>query len=623
MKYENVEVLGSYSVREGGSINFSMGKNLELGTEINTYIHELFHMHLTNYSSLGFLLLLFEKECNLSLEYQDELHYNQIKELSTIIFNRTVDVQEVYANNQELLWLENNINSEFKEKSFKLKPKKYQEYCNKLNIITNDMRLNNEEKRYWIDRVCFYALNIQIFSDKFIEALKSRQKLSEYLSRNHPNKRLDEALVKYSKNEKFDGVVEIRIQDILSKIKKINIIKYFNEILSQLEPNATNFKIGDYLCENDIKKFIELNQKRMDERVKLFDFYNLDVIKVDDISNHLNFGIFAIKNYQSTINKENFYYITEALINLTPSYISEEVSYDFLNNPKIKVIGIPSQEFDIAKMKPNYIEVKDTPIVVLIDSYNTAKKILKVLLNGELYVGDLYEQTVKNFSTILFFRERTEPKIIYIFPTLKKMSIRLVKELGIEDILVYSKDTRFKKILSIFNCEVEMLKFIKWIFSFIMKSSCIFTSIGDPATKMSFNLTRSLFDDVMKIKIPNYYIHWAALPTKKTIGEPFYSLMEFENGENIGSFKATNQNTIIFFLNKNDAVNYRKKIFTTDSMAHKLEVVGIDRHYWNIIEKYILETGINICICTDVNNNIGKIMKLKEVDNIITQFSKV
>ncbi|MEM5682746.1 hypothetical protein AAHB64_01450 [Bacillus toyonensis] len=123
MKYENFEVLGSYSVRDGGYINFSMGKNLELGTEINTYIHELFHMHLTNCSNLGFLLLLFERECSFALEAQDELHYNKIRELSEMIFNRTIDVQEVYANNQELLWIEDKFDSHFKRKSFELKPK--------------------------------------------------------------------------------------------------------------------------------------------------------------------------------------------------------------------------------------------------------------------------------------------------------------------------------------------------------------------------------------------------------------------------------------------------------------------------------------------------------------------
>ncbi|MGM2621179.1 MULTISPECIES: hypothetical protein [Bacillus] len=212
MKYKNFEVLGSYSLRDGGYINFSMGKNLELGTEINTYIHELFHMHLTNCSNLGFLLLLFEKECNLALEELDKSHYNKIRELSTIIFNRTVNVQEIYANNQELLWIEKNINLEIKKEFFERKPKYYQKYCSKMNIITNNQNLNNEEKRYWIERICLHSLNIQIYSDEFLNSLKSKKNLSEYFSKeNHPDTRLDKALEKYSRNENFEETIEIKL----------------------------------------------------------------------------------------------------------------------------------------------------------------------------------------------------------------------------------------------------------------------------------------------------------------------------------------------------------------------------------------------------------------------------
>ncbi|MGM2621177.1 MULTISPECIES: hypothetical protein [Bacillus] len=253
--------------------------------------------------------------------------------------------------------------------------------------------------------------------------------------------------------------------------------------------------------------------------MRLFDFNNFPVIKVENISNYIDLGVFAIKNCKNIIDKENFYFITGALIESTPSYVSDEAPLEFLNSHEIKVIGISSDEFDIPKMRPTYIEVNHAPIVVLIDSYSNAREIInKIVMEGELYIGDLYDQSTKNFSTTLFFRERTKPRVIFIFPTLKKLSIRLMKDLGIERQLVYSDNEKFTKILSLFGSELEMLKFAKWIFSFIMKSSCRFTVLEDPATKMIFNLTRSLFNDVMKIRIPDYYNQWAALPTKKTVG---------------------------------------------------------------------------------------------------------
>lgn len=625
MKYENFEVLGSYSVREGGYINFSMGKNLELGTEINTYIHELFHMYLTNCSNLGFLLLLFERECSFALEAEDELHYNKIRELSEMIFNRTIDVQEIYANNQELLWIEDKFDADLKIKSFEHKPKKYQDYCNKMSVITNNENLNNGEKRYWIEKICLHALNIQISSDEFLNALKSRKKLGEYFSEeNHPKTRLNIALGKYCRNENFEEAVEVNPYKFFSKIKDLGIIKHFNKRLPGWDQIATIMNNKDILNQINIKEFNELTQKRMDEKVKLFDFYNLQVEKVDDISDHLDFGVFAIKNCENLTNKENFYFITETSIDTIPSYVSDEAPYHFLSNPEIKVIGISSNEFDIINMKPSYIDIKETPVVVLVESYTDAKEIInKILLEGELYIGDLYDQSMNNFSTVLFFRERTEPKIIFVFPTLKKLSIRLVKELGIESGLVYSNNEQFIKTISVFGNEVELLKFARWIFSFILKSSCRFTVLEDSATKMSFDLTKLLSNVIMKIRIPDYYNKWAALPTKKTVGEPYYALMEFDNENNTGAFKAINEKTIIFFYNKSDALNHKKSLLKKKSVSDKLEVVGIDRHYWNAVKKHFLDIHLNIFICYDARGNIGELINLKELDDFINNTHKV
>ncbi|AJG79456.1 MULTISPECIES: hypothetical protein [Bacillus cereus group] len=625
MKYENFEVLGSYSVREGGYINFSMGKNLELGTEINTYIHELFHMYLTNCSNLGFLLLLFERECSFALEAEDELHYNKIRELSEMIFNRTIDVQEIYANNQELLWIEDKFDADLKRKSFEHKPKKYQDYCNEMSVITNNENLNNGEKRYWIEKICLHALNIQISSDEFLNALKSRQKLDEYFSEeNHPKTRLNIALGKYCRNENFEEAVEVNPYKFFSKIKDLGIIKHFNMRLPGWDQIATIMNNKDILNQINIKEFNELTQKRMDEKVKLFDFYNLQVEEVDDISDHLDFGVFAIKNCENLTNKENFYFITETSIDTIPSYVSDQAPYHFLSNPEIKVIGISSNEFDIINMKPSYIDIKETPVVVLVESYTDAKEIInKILLEGELYIGDLYDQSMNNFSTVLFFRERTEPKIIFVFPTLKKLLIRLVKELGIESVLVYSNNEQFIKTISVFGNEVELLKFARWIFSFILKSSCRFTVLEDSATKMSFDLTKLLSNVIMKIRIPDYYNKWAALPTKKTVGEPYYALMEFDNENNTGAFKAINEKTIIFFYNKSDALNHKKSLLKNKSMSDKLEVVGIDRHYWNAVKKHFLDIHLNIFICYDARGNIGELIDLKKLDGFINNTHRV
>ncbi|MCW1941646.1 hypothetical protein OMD49_28890 [Bacillus anthracis] len=158
-------------------------------------------------------------------------------------------------------------------------------------------------------------MNIQISSDEFLNALKSRQKLDEYFSgENHPKTRLNIALGKYCRNENFEEAVEVNPNKLFSKIKDLGIIKHFNIRLPGWDQIATLMNNKDILNQINIKEFNELTQKRMDEKVKLFDFYNLQVEEVDDISDHLDFGVFAIKNCENLTNKENFYFITETSI---------------------------------------------------------------------------------------------------------------------------------------------------------------------------------------------------------------------------------------------------------------------------------------------------------------------
>lgn len=620
MQYENVNILGSYSLRDGGNINIFMGKNLASGTEVNTYIHELFHMHLTNSSSLGFFLLLLEKEYNLASGAEDMNHCEKIKELSEIIFNRTVYVQEVYANSQELLWIENNLGPDIAEKAFNLKNKDYKDYCNKMRIITSNKKLRIERKKYLIDKICLYALGIPISSDKFISALKSRQKLHHYFSGDlHPKKRLDIALEKYSRNEDLKEENTILINYLLSGLRDLEIIKYFDKELPELnEVIQWSMKNGT-LDESEVRNWIEINQKKMDEKIKLFDFYNLKVERVQELPDGFGFGVFVIKNCLNIHNKDNFYFISHSLIKSNSTYVSNEAPYGIIENSDIKVIGISSYEYDLKKMKPSYLNECKVPVVVLIDNFNHAKEIIKRILNeGELFIGDLYGQNVNNFSTVLFFRERTDPETIFVFPTLKKLSIRIIKELEISQELVFSNDKYFKRILSAFGDELDMLEFIQWIFGFIMQSSCNFTEIDDPATKLSFDLTKTMMNNIFEINEPGHYRRWASLPTKKTLAQPYYSLMEFKNGRNTGSFYGflyESDHVIIFFTNKIDALNYKARMLSIDESIQQFHVVGIDKHFWNTHKKIL--SKIKICVCIDNALDIVILVTVNYLDSKI------
>ena len=91
MKSDIEKVLGRYSFIEGGSIILKMGANMELGTEVGTHIHEVNHMHLTNMSSIGQILLILELERILAKEVNDDTQSKRMKKYTEVINNKTVN----------------------------------------------------------------------------------------------------------------------------------------------------------------------------------------------------------------------------------------------------------------------------------------------------------------------------------------------------------------------------------------------------------------------------------------------------------------------------------------------------------------------------------------------------
>lgn len=180
MKYNNYEVLGSYSTRDGGSIMLTMGSNLVYNTELNTYIHETTHMFLNNSTNLGFILLTLELELSLSKDNKDYQHVNVLKKIEQLIFKRTQEVQEIFANNSELLWIEEYISKKAKDKFYKMKPLQYQNYFNELKIINSKKSLSHQEKMAHIQQICMYSMNVPVFNQQFIDALKSTTTLNKY-----------------------------------------------------------------------------------------------------------------------------------------------------------------------------------------------------------------------------------------------------------------------------------------------------------------------------------------------------------------------------------------------------------------------------------------------------------
>ena len=620
MKSESVKVLGQYDFREGGSISIAMGPNMEFGTEVSTMIHEMQHMHLINTTAMGFVLNILEME-RVHAQGKDSLQNECMKKLTTIISGIIIDVQEIYANNMELLTISDLGGKESARKFYEMKPQKYKEYCDTLSIIVENTELSLDKKKEWVNYLCTYAMNVDVNSEQFVSALYSDKKLKQYFdNENHPQQRLKEGIELY-KNGQYAEIKEsfrLDINDFLLKVKNCESLKYVNIIFEDWEEIFKDFIKGV----DNIDSFNEMYEKSIEERIKLFDLSTLKVIRGPSISEQKSKCYFVIKNCANLDNQiENLYIVGHEVFNNEPTYIATEVSpleFQELSKDKLCIL-LSFYEYDFMKCKPKYLETQGRPVIVVIDDYRECFKwIQEETKKGELYIGDLYDDTVHNFYTVLFFTKRSDPDTIFVFPTIKKLAKRIIDDLNIKDAVIYSKQEEFLKILACFDNEPKMLECLHWLLSFFTNSKGEFATLNDPATKLNYDLTRTLLDSVFKIKINNYFKYFAALPTQKTPGKPFYTLMEFNGNNNTGIIKAeTDKLYPIFFNSVQQATYWKNKCTYFDKDIKKFQVVGVDIYYWKTLKEILSKTKMKVCVC--INAELGMIipMELDDIDKSV------
>jgi len=622
MYSEKVKILGQYDFREGGSIGIPMGPNMEMETETSTQIHEMYHMHLVNLTNLGFVLQILEMERALA-EGEDDAQKKRMEKYTEIISRRMLRVQEIYANNMEVLWVSEIGGIESSKKCYDNKPHVYKEYCNFMHTITRNKNLSLNEKQKWVNTLCMYAMNIHISSEQFITALESDKKLIQYFnSENHPEQRLKKGMEFYEcgLDIGLKDSFELDINGFLDKIKKREIIKYIYAFLPELDKIYENL-MNDILV-NGNEHFNEMYYKNIEERIKAFNFSTIKVQRGISFIEQKPISFFTIKNCLNLDNQnENYYLIGHVAYKNEPIYISTEATTLELNEllKIVTCVAVNFYEYDFDKCCPKYFDTQGKPVIVLVDDYKECYSWLQEeLKKDELYIGDLYEETVGNFYTLLFFSKRNEPNTIFVFPTIKKLAQRLIKDFELQDIVLYSNQVGFLKILSCLDNEPKMLEVLQWLLSFLTNSKGEFSSLNDSATKMNYDLTRTIMDSVFKIKRKDYYKCLAALPTKKTIGKPFYALMLFDGENNTGIIKAeTDQQFPIFFYSKQEATKWKNKCVVINPDIKTYQVVGVDIRYWKTLKEFLLQTKRKVCVCFNTERGLGEVKELNDIDKLI------
>lgn len=619
MKSENIEILGQYRFQEGGSIQLFIGPNMEYGTEHSTQIHEMYHMHLTNMTSFGFVMRIMDLE-RVFAEETDIEHSRRMRRFTEVMSGRMLEVQEIYANNMELLWVRENIGSETEKKYYDNKPQNYKNYCNDLKIITENNETSTLEKQHQVNLVCMYAMNIDLLSEDFISALKIDE-LARYFSREqHPLERMKTGVSLFC-NCKLEPLVDSFRTDFdlfIERMQMEGILKYTNPQEMKNNFNEMLREIGTDKLSNE--HTIRLYQDLMEESIQVFDFSGIKVFRGVSFADSETSGLFVLKNCANLDDpEENCYLIDYIVDGDRPIYIAEEASaYEMAELIRSKLcIAVRLSEYDTNNGHPKYFDPSGKPLIVLIEDYKECSRwIQNELRRGEVYVGNLYDKTVNNFFTLLFFTRRNDPNTIFVFPTIKRLGMKLIEIYGLNNEVLYSSQNEFLKIFSCLANETEMLKVMHWLLSFLTSSKGDFTTLEDPATKLQFDFIRTLMNSVFQFKNKKHFKHIAALPTLMTIGEPFYTLMEYEGGRNAGILKA-NGNFPLFFNSKKDALRWLK----SNSALGNYRAVGVDNRYWEELKPFLIRTKKKVCICIGVAQRKAILADPVQIDRYMIQKS--
>lgn len=628
MKNRSDVILGDYNYQEGGSIRLNMGHNMQYDFASSTQIHEMNHAHLDNVTTLGTLLKLLNME-RICTPESDTRHSSRIHKYENIIRNRTSDVQEVYSNCIEILLIKKLGGEDAARRIYDSKPEHYQNYCNCLDDIMADKVMSDDEKHRVINALCFYAMGIDIAVDEFIKIIKNDELVYFLDNLNNPNERLKKGIEMYKEgnlNQIVNAVSNQYQFDLIIKLIESKQLKYINDLGSDVQQLINNFNEGN-LDPKVVDYWIGKYQENIEEHIKAFDLSHLKVYRNDDAFQKINLGMLILKQCENIVEDEDYYIIGHENIDNEPYYVSKEVNKleleEMIN--KVECICLSNHEYDTKVQKPVFVNSYNKPKFIIFDSYQDCYEwVCQEVVDKDYYVGNLYDKSVNNFFTVLFFVNRKKSDTIYVFPTTKILAERIISNLLSEDEIIYSCDDAFLKIFSCFKDNIKRMEILQWILAFFTNSKGNYDVKNDSASKLSFDFIRTILNTSFDLTRKDNYKLMFALPTKFTKGNPFYAVMIFEGKNNSGKICTPKDKYIVFFFNEAIANCWKNKHQELNYINYSLEVVGVDNVYWDSIKEMIIRNNVNILVCINVINNSSEdnyqVFNANMVDVIIRNF---
>ncbi len=616
------ESLGHFDYKSNGNLYVKMGSNMRFGNEAVTYIHELYHDRLSQMSFLGRFLSFI----GMAWEIADEEDEYDLDRYGGILVKHSRKVQEVYASTMTWLRLNKKGNEEYKKIYRNMETAEYKGYRKELERIADDEKLCLEDREKLVDKICRYALNVNLDEEAFWNSIHDIDEFDTYMGTVvNPEERMYYAYNQVITGEEMDftekstNEVEIRFLEKLCSLKWFGAMKSYVEMLRE---HIQKTEVNDAV----LKEYSFMREKK----IKVFDFAELRLLRWKyPVKNDID-AVSIIKQCENLEDREhNFCVIIHS------SYKGESI-YLWQELPEIQTvieendfIIISFHEYDKRRWKPIYFET-NKPIFVFIDNYDDCAGWAKDLLDeGEIFWGDIYSKEINNFFTINFFLKRGKKDVIFVFPTTKKLAINLQKELQIEGQVLYSEQEEFFKLFGCFHGRIDIIRVYRKIMAFILDSSG--SNEDDIALRnMSVDAFNTIVNSSFNIFTPdNCFEQMMFFPTRQTVGNgKVWMLMELKKEGRYGNIKvekveiktergeSITRKGILVFGDKMDARNYLKQ----NRSLEYFYPVEMDMIFWDYFKPRLMSSKWEIFLCTDIEKMIVQIIDVEKLEYML--FSK-
>ena len=586
--------LGSYSNSHGGRIYLNLALNAEVDSMFGTVQHEAAHAWLMGTTMLGTLEKLMYMELLLS-EDKDKAYSKDREACVSVLAEYTRVVQEIYANNMELLAIEKQLGHEEMLRALKQRPEEYQNYFMEMWPV-HQSGLSILEKQQHIHAMCCYAMNPMLEIDSLRNAFSLSKSLQGKYS---PIQRLRHAILSYHEN----GVLPEK------SIDELGILRYAETELKYLKPYLHEIiENYDQLLE-DLSKELAADtiDKLMMNKICLFEPEKIRPRRVWDACDAEDTVFLVMGNVLNLQREENFY-----LIRYGSEYVGEEVDIKELSRRIERCISVCTlfSEFDIEKEQTERFEQGQALLTVLMQTYEECAEWLHSIQGEDsVYVGELRAVSNQTDVSILFFCLRGKPEKVYVFPTLHAIRNRLFLEFKLESRCRQANEAEFLAIFSWLKDELAMLKYIQGLLQLLLDRNWHelqkHNTLGQLIAAVGYNMA----NQVLRFKRNDYYKVMASLPRKGTQNAPLFTLMRFEGERNTGdTFADSDSRAPYLFLSKAAAVEFAAH------WAKDFFCVGVDRVFWPHFKSMTVMGKVIVVL--DVTNGIGKLVNVEDIEKL-------